>query len=380
MKVYLITPVDIKYSYKGTEYHVYEYAKYLNQKGLEAEILITENMRGYHTLPNYKEILANYKTVPTSEVRCRERVLPFKWHIFNYTGLPDDAPIYFPYSIYDYIFNVSKKPVGQKYIIGCHGMHLKMGEMVKDHQGLESLLNAYINGHLNSRRSEMKNLYCHVLNSQQKEYMIKTFKFDRKNVFLVPPMIDAKIYKISRNSSNKLKIIHIGGPGKDMKVVLDIVDILKDRGALDMFEFYFMGERDSEAEQVYKDDNVHFLGAVNDSEKMRLLGSADAMILPAYEVFPKTMLEGLASGLYIFTSRKNGAAGDVDRNGIKMVITKNGYPREYIDSMIGLTKKKGNRKAFDQLRKKNRQIAIMEFDKGKVLRDMLKMFSRVCRD
>ena len=76
MKISLITPVDIRYSNKGTEWHVYEYAKYLKQKGVDANILVTENMRGFKEVAGYKKTKKNYSMVTEYPVKCRRITLP----------------------------------------------------------------------------------------------------------------------------------------------------------------------------------------------------------------------------------------------------------------------------------------------------------------
>ncbi len=379
MKIYLITPVDIKYSYRSTEYHIFEYARYLKQHKLDAEVLITENIRGYKEIPNYPKILKRYNMVHTSEAKCNEYILPFKWHIFKYHGLPKDGTIYFPYSVYDYIFNILGKAPRQKYIFGCHGMHLKMGEMVKDHRILESLLNSLINFFLDMKEKDRNNFYCHALNKQQKDYMVKVFKFKRDNVFTVPTMVDSSLYKLSSNSTKKLVVVHIGGSGKDIGVVVDVIKQLIKINKLGDFEFYFIGQRDNDAERSLNGiKNVQFFGPINNRQKKGILAKSDAMILPAYEAFPVTMLEGLASGLHIFTSKRNASWRDITDLGIKINLSKIGDASEYVTPLLALADKKiTDKKAFDGQRKRNRLIAIKEFDEEAVLGRMFEMFEKV---
>jgi len=42
MKIYLINPIDIKYSFRATERYIYEYPDYLRKHGKDVEILITK--------------------------------------------------------------------------------------------------------------------------------------------------------------------------------------------------------------------------------------------------------------------------------------------------------------------------------------------------
>ncbi len=286
--------------------------------------------------------------------------------------------MYFPFSIYDYIINILFKPKGQKYIIGCHGMHLKMGHIIRGHGILERFLNAWVRSILYIRKSEMGNLYCHAINKEQAEYIKNTFGFKKENIFYVPIMIDADDYYSKGNSSKKLAVVHIGGMGKDMQIVLNIVDRLNEAGKLDMFEFYFIGERSTEAEAAYgKFGNVRFLGMINDSEKFRVLSEADSMIVPAYETFSKAMLEGLASGLHMLTSKRAASWRDITDTGIRIAVTEHGLAEEYVKPLIVLAELKEKGKGINPRRRKNIEILLREFDRGPVLKRIREMFLKI---
>ena len=384
MKVSLITPMDIRYVYTGTEWHIYEYAKFLHGHRIDVNILITDRCSDgakLKPIKGFRRIIALYKAIPKSYVKCTELILPFKYHLFLYRGLPRNSVIYFPFSIYDYIINILFKPKGQKYIIGCHGMHLKMGHIIKGHNMLEGLLNAWMRFLLFIRRDEMENLYCHVINKEQAEYMKRTFGFRPENVFYVPIMINAGDYHAKGNNSKKLRVVHIGGMGKDMHIVLDVIDGLSETGKLRMFEFYFIGERSVDAEDAYrKFDNVHFLGMVSDRHKYKMLGMADVMIVPAYETFSKTMLEGLASGLSILTSRRAASWKDVTDIGIELSVMSNGYAEEYTRQLIKLAELKCKGKDINPRREMNIRKTIENFDEKVILKKMLTLFLRVIDD
>ena len=378
MKVSLITPVDMRYSARGTEWHVYEYAKYLKQNGVDTNILVTENMRGFPEVAGYKKIKKKYSMVKEYPVKCKKITLPMNWNLFVYNDLPTDRTIYFPYSIYDYILNILTKPQGQKYIIACHGMHLKMGHIVESKPGLEKALNSLVKTALRARKGEIKNLYCHAVNREQADYMTRVFNFKKENVFCVPPMIDAKDYKISKNGSRALRVIHIGGPAKDSGIVAETIGLLKASGRIDSFEFYFVGQRDKASEsRLGRMKNVHFLGIITEDEKFKLLSTMDAMIVPAYETYSKIMLEGLASGLYLLTSRKAGSWSDIKNTGIKLTVTQDGSPEEYVFPLIRLAEQKGKGKSFNRDRIINAGIARRHYDKKVILAQMLKLFTRV---
>ena len=379
MKVYLITPVDLKYSYRATEEYVYSYAKYLKEHGIDTEILITKKGDKQQTLlPNYKEVVKPYDNIAEEPVRCKEIVLSFKWHIFIYKDLPKDGTIYFPYSIYDYLFNILFKPKVQKYVIGNHSMHLKMDRIIKNHEILEWLLNFIVKSILFLRRKEKDNIYFHVINSAQEAYLIKNFKINKKNIFYVPNFIDTSRYSLAKNSSKKLRIVHIGGIEKDASIVFDIIKLLEEKHVLEKFEFYFIGKLDKQIEEQYNSlKNVHILGQVDNHMKLKVLSSADCMIIPSYEAFPKTLLEGLLSGLYILTSRKNSVWQDFVYSGIQMFIAENGFSGEYLQAIINLSEKKGRNVNINPYRELNKNIVIKNFDKRNVLPQIFKMFKTV---
>lgn len=379
MKVYLITPVDLKYSYRGTEEHVYSYAKYLKEHGIDAEILITKKGDKQQTLlPYYKEVIKPYDTIAKKPVSCKEIVLPFKWHIFIYKDLPKEGTIYFPYSIYDYLFNLLFKPKGQKYVIGSHSMHLKMGHMIKNHEKLEWLLNFIVKSVLFLRRKEKGNIYFHVINSMQEAYLIKNFKINKKNIFYVPNFIDTRKYGLAKNSSKKLRVVHIGGIEKDANIVFDIIKLLEEKHVLYRFEFYFIGRLDKHIEEQYSSiRNVHLLGQIDDFTKLKVLRRADCMIIPSYEAFPKTLLEGLLSGLYILTSKRNSAWRDLIDFGIQMFVAENGFSEEYLHAIISLAEKKSRSTNINSYRALNRNTITKNFDKESVLPQILKMFRKV---
>ena len=379
MKVYLITPVDLKYSYRATEEYVYSYAKYLKEHGIDAEILITKKGNKQQTLlPNYKEVVKPYDNIAKKPVKCKEIVLPLKWHIFVYKDLSKEGTIYFPYGVYDYLFNILFKPKEQKYVIGSHSMHLKMGRIIKNHEILEWLLNFIVKSVLFLRRKEKDNTYFHVINSMQEVYLIKNFKINKKNIFYVPNFIDTSKYSLAKNSSKKLRVVHIGGMEKDASVVFDIIKFLEEKRVLDKFEFYFIGKLDKQIEEQYSSlKNVRILGQIDDHTKLKVLSSADCMIIPSYEAFPKTLLEGLLSGLYILTSKRNSAWQDFVYFGIQMFIAENGFSGEYLQAIINLSEKKGRSVNINPYREPNRDIVIKNFDKRNVLPQIFKMFKTV---
>lgn len=379
MKVSLISPLDIKYSYLGTEWHVYEYAKYLVEHGVNAEILVTESSKTATPVSNYGAIEKRYAKVPKRTVKCTRMVLPFSYHLFIYKGLPNDSIIYMPFSIYDYILNIAAKPKGQKYIIGCHGMHIKQGHIILNHKYMECILNGVVRRLAALDPSEKRNVYYHIVNRGQIRYLVDKLGILKRNIFYVPPMIDITPLKINSNKSRRLRVLHIGGAGKDSQIVLEVVRKLAESNLLSNFEFYFMGAKQPELIDALTNRyrNVHNLGLVSDKRKFRIMSRMDVLIVPAYETFSKILIEGLASGLYILTSTKNAAADDFVGLGVKMTIT-DGTSRGYVKQLIKMSYlKKKIGLDFNSYKKLNRGIVIKEFDKKVVLPKIFNMFDRV---
>ncbi len=379
MKISLITPLDIKYSYKATEFLVYEYAKYLHDRGLDVELLVTSTKRKWTPNKGYKSLEKRYRSVPKRDVDCTEITLPLKYHLFIYNGLPRDSLLYLPFGIYQYLLNVVTKPKGQKYIIGCHGMHLKAGQLVAGSKALSKSLNSWLRLSIRSLGSESKSLYFHAVNMEQVSYL-ESLGVERRNIFYIPVMIDGSKYRVSSNGSKRLKVVHVGGEGKGSGVVAGTIKRLIDSGDIDKFEFYFVWHEQPDELKRYalSHKNLHLMGAISDEEKAKLLSGMDVMIVPAVETFSKAMIEGIASGLRIMASRRNPASLYVNGLGIDMTITNTGEPEEYVKPLLAAAKAKarlGSR--WNTSKKSDRGIVIKNFDEKYVLPQILSMFKKV---
>jgi len=386
LKAYLITPVDIKYSYRGTEYHVYEYAKFLNENGIDANVLITEELGRENTRPvikNYDSVRRRYSKVGKKEIEMAGVATIHGQPLYTYLNLPKDGPIYFPYNLHYYLVNIALKPMGQSYIIGSHGLQFKLGKLILGgHQNLENFVNFATRASIFSKLEGAKNVYFHVLNKKQARYLTK-LGVKSGNIFYIPAMVDTKNFKMGSNNSKALKVVHVGGTEKESGIVLEVIKQLNRIGKLGMFEFYFIGnpkpEEAKELELISKKyDNIHLLGRVSDSVLVSTLSKMDVMMVTAYEIFPKTMLEGVASGLYMVTSNRNDAAEDFQELGVKLDIVKTGVPSEYVQPLVRLANKKSQGPAkFNPYKKRNRGIVLKKFDQKVLLSKVLKMFLKV---
>ncbi|MEM3715371.1 MAG: glycosyltransferase, partial [Nitrososphaeria archaeon] len=157
-----------------------------------------------------------------------------------------------------------------------------------------------------------------------------------------------------------------------------IIKLLDKKGQLNNFDFYFVGNApDLKRYEITESENIHILGTISELEKLKLLSSSDCIIIPSYETFSKTMLEGIASGLYVLTSKKNAAWKDFINLGIKMFIAENGFPKEYINTLKGLAKIKQRNKNPNPYRYNNKKRITRYYSESTILPEIQKMFSLV---
>ncbi len=367
MKVSLITPIDIKYSYRGTEYWVYEAAKYLMNRGIDAEVLVTET--GSRKALNSKAA-REFAEVPSRIIKSSRLNLPMNFKITTYKGLPEDSILYFPYSIYDYAINIARKPSNQKWIIGSHSMHLKHGHIIKGHRWLELALNAMMKSVIRK-----DNLFFHVVNTDQEHYLAR-LGVREERIFRIPLFIDVKGFMAKPATGQKLKVIHLGGVEKNAEAVSRIISTLIELGQIGKFEFYLIGKQPESIVQnatMLKQGSINIFPSISEAEKRAMMSNMDVMLLPAVENFPKSMLEGLACGLYIIAGEMNPAFSEVLKRGAFGASSKN--ESEYIKSLQSALEMKRNGK-LNKYKKSNLKAAEF-YDRKAVMPLIEKMFGRV---
>lgn len=375
MKFTIVSTWNIENNYTAVPYLVYEYAKFLADNGMRTELLIPTTNENPPKVQNWRMLRKRYLSIPKGIVERSVIRLP-QWHLTILKDLPTDSVIYLPNSIYDSIINILTKSAGQRYIVGCHSMFLTSGSI--SHKALKRMRNGLVRVLLSLIGRELDNVYFHVINKEQGRYLTKAFGIKNSRIFYVPNMIEASKYRIKRNHSKKLKVLHVGGMIKDLPIVLEVINRLKVNGLLDKFEFYFIGRDIEHLKADYKNsDNIFILGMVSDKEKYKAMSEADVMIVPGTESFSVTMLEGLASGLYILTSKKTTTWKDMHNIGIKVCTVEKGAAEEYLEPLIGLARFKNIGKEFNPYRRKNRKLTIKQFGTGSVLPKILEMFVRI---
>lgn len=297
-----ITPVDIRYSYRGTEKLIYEYANYLSKKGISTEICIpSNNLHKLKILPDRTNM--QFTKIAKCNIKVLKLKLPLNFDLYFYLGLPKNSIIYFPYSVFNHIFNLMLKPKKQIYIIGQHSLHLKEnGRILRNNYIFEELL-CHVTKFI--VRYQRDSSYYHVINTSQIKYLLKLGVPPDKIIF-APDFIDIKKYKFTKNTTNKLRILHIGGDAKNAPYVANIIESLVAKSSLINYEFHFIGEISSKVLlklQKLHPDSVYYHGIVTEKEKQNLLSKMDVMIITSVETFGISMLEGMACGLYILSRR-----------------------------------------------------------------------------
>ena len=247
------------------------------------------------------------------------------------------------------------------------------------HVVFEKTFNKMIKNTLKLKSKEFKkNLFFHVINLQQKIYLEQEFGINPKNIIHVPIFAHAENFKIGRNSSKQLKILHIGGSAKKADLVLKLIHELVERGKIGEYEFHFIGK--SEPEELdkiaSKYPNVINHGMADDKEKIRLHAESDVLIVPSIEAFPLTALEGLAAGLVI-VSRSNSINNELRELGADIINVAEETPSAFADALEKVAIAKGKGELTASRKEKDRKLVLENFSYDAVMPKVLKMFEFV---
>lgn len=379
MKTSFVTPIDIKYSHRATEKLVYEYARYLKKHGLESEVLVPNYIIGKVTLEARNAMYDKYNDVSTTVIKGVKIRLPFKYDVYYFSQLPKGDIIYLPYSLYTHILNIILKPARQKYVIGSHGMHIKEGRMLYNYNFIEDITNFFVRSLILSRRDIKENVFYHVINLGQKNYL-KGLGIDEKKILYVPNFIDPDKFKIKINHDKALRVLHVGGIDKNAAMMVDIIDKLRREDLFKEFKFYFIGKEEPdevlEYERTY--DNISYMGFVDkENVKAKIFSEMDLMVVPDIETFSVTMIEGMASGLAI-VSRNNDIVADLRMVGAEVAEVR---VSDGVEGYISILKEMLNAKRhgkFDrEFRLKNRKLVIKHFSRDKVLKEFKRSLDQI---
>jgi glycosyltransferase involved in cell wall biosynthesis len=256
-----------------------------------------------------------------------------------------------------------------RFLIGSHALQFAGIDNIERINPLRRVINLGAKPYIRN-----DGLYYHAINKAQKEYMVG-LGVERDRVFHVPNFIDAGKFKFAPNNRSKLAVVHIGGVNKSSDRVVEICRKLAEARRINDFVFYFIGERQPDGlrplARRYK-RSVFDLGLLEEKSQRRLLTKSDVMIIPAFEAFPLTMLEGLASGLSVITDFDyNPVAREVNDLGASVYDARNDDVSTYAERLIYL---KDNKDIINRSRYKNNRVARGNFDSGVVLPKIEKMF------
>ncbi len=358
---------------------MYEIAKFLAENQIKTDVLVPkyEDMKSAPR-KDYLEISKRFDSVSIKYIDCIKLSLPLNYHLYFYPRLPGSEVIYFPYSIYDHFLNIITKRKGQIYVIAAHSMHLKNGYIIAGHRFVESVFNWFLRNFVLSNKEVINNVYYHVINLEEAEYL-KSLGIKRSKIIYIPTFIDVSSFEFGPNSAKRLQVVHIGGKNKNAEAMLDIITALGKTDKMGHFDFYFVGKEQPKELERLADfySNIHCLNEISDYEKIKLLRKMDIMIVPAIETFSRSMLEGLASGLYIMANGMNPAAVEIKKLGGKMSITNGNDTTAYVTQLERLFKRKNSDRSFYSKRFENHSLALKYFDKKIILNRFLAMFNKL---
>lgn len=373
MKIDLVTPMDIRYSLRGTETLMYETALFLNENRLEARVLVPK----YACSSKPKEVIGyrkredRYKSLEKIRIVGRKFCLPLGYDLYFYENVPRESIVYFPFSPYNHLLNIITKPKGQVYVIGTLSLHLKNGKLLVGKDVLENALSRIV-GFLLRGEETSKNIYYQALTEEHTKYL-ESLGISKDRIFCIPTFADVNDFQTGNNGSKPLHVMHIGGIQKDSQDLVPVMERLEESGQIKNFVFHFIDDKQPESLAKYeRDHKVVQHGMVNRADKIKLLSEMDAMVLPAVEAFSVTMLEGLASGLYLI-SRDNCCAKEVKKKGAHVELVASGNTAGYCNALLDAYRMK-QKSGLDRVKKDNRRVAERYFDKAVVLRQIKAMF------
>lgn len=378
--IYIVSPMNIKYSVRGTEKTVYTYAEYLYGRGMDVTILTSRKYGSKDTASLNRDTMKAYDSyihLPQRDISCMAMKTgkPFESYVSFYPRLPADGTVYMPASIYDYLPNVMLKRVMSprtRFLIGEHSLQfMNIGDMRRINI-YRKVLNSIVKPYFGKR-----DIYHHVVNRTQIDYLA-SLGADRGHIFYVPNFINTDIYSIGERRKDKFVVLHIGGLGKDSYRVVDICRELIRRNEMDGFVFYFIDKNQPPSLRSLARrhmGNIVHLEPYTQAMKRKVLGFSDAIICPALETSSVTMLEGLVSGAAALVDfNYNPFAKEVRALGAPVYDMRNEDISTYVDKLIYL---RDNRSSPGKGRKRTRELIRDNFDRGVILPRIRRMFLEV---
>ena len=376
-KVYFVLPSSIiTKTIRGTEQFMLETAAYLNKY---MDVTVFEP--AYNGVNNVKNPIlkrnSKYSQIKLGLLKSTKIKLPFGQYMYRFRSLPTDGIVYLPFDFYSQLPNLLLKPKSQVYILGvAHGLHLQNGQLAH-HGEIGKFANMIIRVIFALKRTNFqKTIYYHVANEEQRKYLLSTgIKFS--NIFKVPYFINTSKFRIASSNSKFLRVLHVGGISKDANFVLAVINKLVEQKKINHYEFHFIGREMPQGLKALNEKHSYITvhGFVDDKIKADIMSNVDVLLVPDIESFSVTMLEGLASGLYVISSDGNPAAFDLKARGASVFIEKYGNTYGYVNALEKIAKLK--RIGVDPPKDKNRNIIIKNYSEKVVLKRSLSIFKNI---
>jgi hypothetical protein len=356
----------------GTENMTYKYAEFLRRRNYDIEMLLAYSFPLFSDKlkPDHKAIRERYRLLKSRKIKFVRVETPFSGCMLVHLRDLPDGIIYFPYTFYEYLTNVFLKRKGQAFVFGGHCFELSTNYPLL-RRAMDKLF-------ILALKLGNYSIYFHTINPEQGEYLVR-MGVPESNIFYVPYPIDYKDFPLKDNTSDKLKVLHIGGTNKNSVSLIGIFDKLIEANEFDRYEFYFMGSRQPSELQEYakKYGNIKILGFVTGEQKFNYLQKSDVLIMPGLETFSIAGLEALETGPILVT-RPNPAMKKVQDLGGKLFIVEHD-PDAYIAAFKKVIAIKKNAKLMRKYRLDNKRICKKYYSSEVVLPQMEGMFNAISR-
>ncbi len=182
------------------------------------------------------------------------------------------------------------------------------------------------------RLNKMSDLTVH-----QSEYSKNIWNNDIKTIFgkqknleiinqvLIPNGVDTELFNSfgeRKELKGKWKILHVSAssnPNKNLKIVLEIANILKDN---EEFQFYLIGKQLDDpicGKDIKRFNNCHYIGSLKSREEIaKYYRSCNLLLFPAKDdCSPNVILEAMSSGLPVVTLNSGGNLEIIQKGQLK---------------------------------------------------------------
>ena len=204
---------------------------------------------------------------------------------------------------------------------------------------------------------------------------------NKKKSSVIEHFIDSSFFSCKKKNNNKTNILYMGRLSREkgffetMRILQDVVSVKSNV----VFHFCGLPETENEFNEIRqvlnnfeKSGFIKFYGEVTGERKRRIYSEADILIFPSHnEVFPNTILEGLAQGLPIVTT-KVGVIPDVIQEKENGLFVEIGNPDDIRNKLLYLL---NNPELQRKMSINNRKKAKERFDISIAVRKLKSIFN-----